>query len=141
MVIIQVGLNSNEDNGKFIHNEFKWNDANVTSPVASNMMTFGSDTQIASQYFIQSGIRSVGVYPYSGTDVTIRSNKINFDDYTWVVNNDNFAWLSSNTLYNNNSTDINALLAAATTVPNSDVNSPSSGLYQATISSINLPVQ
>ena len=141
LVVVQVGISSSEDVGKFIHNEFKWNDANVSSPVASNMMTFGSDVQIASQYFIQSGTRSIGVYPYSGSNVTVRSNKINFDDYTWVVNNDNFAWLSSNTLYDNNSTDINALLAAATTVPNSDVNSPSSGLYQATISSINLPVQ
>jgi len=141
LVVVQVGISSSEDVGKFIHNEFKWDDANVSSPVASNMMTFGSDVQIASQYFIQSGTRSIGVYPYSGSNVTVRSNKINFDDYTWVVNNDNFAWLSSNTLYDNNSTDINALLAAATTVPNSDVNSPSSGLYQATISSINLPVQ
>jgi len=140
LVIIQVGLNSTEDDGKFIHNEFKWNDANVSSPVASNMMTFGSDSQIASQYFIQSGTRSIGVYPYSGTDVTIRSNKINFDDYEWIVNNDNFAWLSSNTLYSNTVSGINSLLAAVNTIAHSSVNSPSSGLYEATISSINLPL-
>ena len=82
-----------EDSGKFIHNEFKWNDTLVTSPVSSNMMTFGSDSQIASQYVVQQGIRSTGVFPYSGSDVTLRSNKINFDDYNWVVNKDNFAFL------------------------------------------------
>ena len=139
LTVIQIGLNSNEDDGKFIHNEFKWNDALITSPVASNMMTFGANSEIASQYFIQTGIRSTGVFPYTGTNVTLRSNKINFDDYSWVVNNDNFAWLSSNTLYTNTSTDITALLTAANTLPNADVNSPSSGLYQATISSITLP--
>ena len=139
LTIIQVGLNSADDDGKFIHNEFKWNDALITSPVASNMMTFGSNSQIASQYVVQSGIRSTGVFPYSGSNVTLRSNKINFDDYDWVVNKDNFAWLSSNTLYNNNATDITSLLTASATIPNADVNSPSSGLYQATVSNITLP--
>ena len=139
LVIIQIGLNSSEDSGKFIHNEFKWNDALITSPVASNMMTFGSDSQVASQYTVQTGVRSIGVFPYSGTNVTLRSNKINFDDYDWVVNKDNFAWLSSNTLYNNTSSDITALLTASATIPNIDVNSPSSGLYQATVSNITLP--
>ena len=139
LVIIQIGLNSSEDSGKFIHNEFKWNDALITSPVASNMMTFGSDSQVASQYTVQTGVRSIGVFPYSGTNVTLRSNKINFDDYDWVVNKDNFAWLSSNTLYNNTSSDITALLTASATISNIDVNSPSSGLYQATVSNITLP--
>ena len=44
---------------------------------------------MASQYIVQTGIRSTGVFPYTGTDVTLRSNKINFDDYNWIVNNDN----------------------------------------------------
>ena len=139
LTIIQVGLNSAEDDGRFIHNEFKWNDTLVTSPVASNLMTFGSDSQVASQYVVQAGVRSTGVFPYNGSNVTIRSNKIAFDDYTWVVNNDNFAWLSSNTLYSNTSADITALLTASATIPNADVNSPSSGLYQTTISNITLP--
>ena len=63
LTIIQVGLNSADDDGKFIHNEFKWNDGLTISPVASNMMTFGSNSQIASQYVVQSGIRSTGVFP------------------------------------------------------------------------------
>ena len=139
ITIIQVGLNSADDDGKFIHNEFKWNDALVTSPVASNSMIFGSDSQIASQYVVQTGVRSLGVYPYSGSNVTIRSNKIVPDNYDWVVNKDNFAWLSSNTLYNNTATDITSLLTASATIPNSDVNSPSSGLYQTIVSNITLP--
>jgi len=139
LTIIQIGLNSSDDAGKFIHNEFKWNDAVVTSPVSSNMMTFGSDSQIASQYVVQQGIRSTGVFPYNGANVTLRSSKINFDDYDWIVNKDNFAWLSSNTLYNNTASEITALLTASATIPNADVNSPSSGVYQATVSNITLP--
>ena len=81
----------------------------------------------------------MGVFPYDGIDLTIRSNKINFDTYDWNYPNDNFKYLSSNTLYSNNQADIASLLAAATTVTDSSVTNPSAGLYETTISSLSLP--
>ena len=95
---------------------------------------------IASSYDAQTGVRSLGVFPYDGIDLTIRSNKINFDTYDWAYPDDNFKYLSSNTLYSNNQPDIAALLTAATTVANGSVISPSAGLYQTTVNSLSLPL-
>ena len=139
LIIVQVGLNSEENDGQFITNEFSWKDALITSPVASNRMTFAADPAVASQYMVSEGVRSLGVFPYSGANVTIRSNKINFDNYIWVVNNDNFRWLSSSVLYPNTSQGISDLLVAATKVANTAVTNPSPGVYQTTISSMSLP--
>tara|TARA_R110002153_G_scaffold49454_1_gene139424 strand:- start:2839 stop:7662 length:4824 start_codon:yes stop_codon:yes gene_type:complete len=140
ITVVKVVLNSAVNANKYIHTEYIWQNSTNISPVDSDLCQFGSSNLIASTYDAQVGVRSLGVFPYSGVDLTIRSNKINFDDYDWLYPDDNFKYLSSNTSYANNQAGIVALLAAATTIPNSDVTSPSSGLYQATISSLTLPI-
>ena len=140
ITVVKVVMNSPEQSGKFIHVEYLWEDTNNISPIDSDLAEFGSSNLVASSYDAQAGVRSLGVFPYDGVDLTIRSNKINFDDYDWGYPEDNFKYLSSNTLYNNNASDIVSLLAAATTVPNGSVISPSSGLYQTTISNLSLPL-
>ena len=52
----------------------------------------------------------------------------------------NFKYLSSNTLYQNNQPDIASLLAASATIPNGSVVEASEGLYEATLSSLSIPV-
>jgi len=138
--IIKVVMNSPVDSGDFIHTEYKWNDSVVVSPIDSELATFGSSNVVASNYKTQVGIRSLGVFPYSGTDITLRSNKVEFDNYDWVVNSDNFKYLSSNTLYANTESDISALLAASTTIANASVTNPSTGLYQGIVPSLSLPL-
>ena len=138
--IIKVVMNSPVDSGDFIHTEYKWNDSVVVSPIDSDLSTFGSSSVVASNYKTQVGIRSLGVFPYSGTDITLRSNKVEFDNYDWVVNSDNFKYLSSNTLYANTESDISALLAASTTIANASVTNPSTGLYQGIVPSLSLPL-
>ena len=138
--IIKVVMNSPVDSGDFIHTEYKWNDSVVVSPIDSELATFGSSSVVASNYRTQVGIRSLGVFPYSGTDITLRSNKVEFDNYDWVVNSDNFKYLSSNTLYSNTESDISALLAASTTIANASVTNPSTGLYQAIVPGLSLPL-
>jgi hypothetical protein len=138
--IIKVVMNSPVDSGDFIHTEYKWNDSVVVSPIDSELATFGSSNVVASNYKNQVGIRSLGVFPYSGTDITLRSNKVEFDNYDWVVNSDNFKYLSSNTLYANTESDISALLAASTTIANASVTNPSTGLYQGIVPSLSLPL-
>jgi len=140
ITVVKVVLNSAVSFNKYIHAEYIWQNSTNISPVDSDMCQFGSSNLIASTYDAQVGVRSLGVFPYNGVDFTIRSNKINFDDYDWLFPDDNFKYLSSNTLYANNQAGIAALLAAATTIPDSDVTSPSSGLYQATISPLTLPI-
>ena len=133
-------MNSPVDADDFIHTEYKWNDSVVVSPIDSDLSTFGNSSVVASNYRTQIGIRSLGVFPYSGTDITLRSNKVEFDNYDWVVNSDNFKYLSSNTLYANTASDISALLAASTTIANASVTNPSPGLYQGIIPSLSLPI-
>ena len=70
----------------------------------------GNNSNIFSEYNSQTGVRSQGVFPYDGVNLTIRLNKINFDNYDWTYPYDNFRYLSSNTLYQNNQTDVTALL-------------------------------
>jgi hypothetical protein len=70
----------------------------------------------------------------------MRSNKIEFDNYDWGYPNDNFKYLSSNTLYANNEADISSLISASTTIANGSVTNPSTGLYQSTISNLSLPL-
>ena len=139
ITVVKVVLNSSVDLNKYIHNEYFWENSTNISPIDSDLNQFGNSHLIASTYDPQVGIRSLGVFPYDGVDLTIRSNKINFDDYDWGYPDDNFKYLSSNTLYQNNETDIASLLSAATTIPNSSVVSPSEGLYEATVTSLSLP--
>jgi len=139
ITVVKVVMNSPNESGEFIHAEYFWEDSVNISPVDSDLAEFGNNNLTASYYDAQVGVRSLGVFPYDGVDLTIRSNKINFDTYDWNYPNDNFKYLSSNTLYSNNQADIASLLAAATTVPDSSVTNPSAGLYQTTISSLSLP--
>ena len=139
ITVVKVVMNSPEQSGKFIHAEYFWEDTANISPVDSDLVEFGSSNLVPSSYDAQTGVRSLGVFPYNGIDLTIRSNKINFDDYDWGYPDDNFKYLSSNTLYGNNQADTASLLAAATTIPNSSVSNPSAGLYQATITNLSLP--
>lgn len=140
ITVVKVVLNSSVDANKFIHAEYFWENTTNISPIDSDLCEFGSSPLIASTFDAQQGIRSVGVFPLNGVDLTMRSNKINFDNYDWNFPNDNFKYLSSNTLYTNTNSGITSLLSSATTIPNSSVANPSSGLYEAEISSISLPL-
>ena len=140
ITVIKCLINSNTESGETIHAEYSWADTTSISPVDSDLATFGSSDTIFSLYNSQTGIRSQGTFPYSGVNFTIRTNKVNFDTYDWAYPSDNFKYLSSNTLYQNNPTDVAALLAAATTIPNGNVTSPTNAINQTTINSLNLPI-
>ncbi len=140
ITVVKCMINSSTSAGETIHLEYSWSDTNSISPVDSDLATLGTSNNTFSFYNVQSGIRSQGVFPYSGVDFTIRTNKVNFDDYDWGYPEDNFKYLSSNTLYANTPTDVDALLAASTTIPNVDVTNPSPNINLATVTGLSLPV-
>jgi len=140
ITVVKVVVNSPEDSGDFIHTEYGWTDGVTISPIDSDLALFGSSSLVASTYDAQVGVRSLGVFPYDGVNLTMRSNKIEFDNYDWGYPNDNFKYLSSNTLYANNEADISSLISASTTIANGSVTNPSTGLYQSTISNLSLPL-
>lgn len=118
ITIVQVAVTSNVDAGDQIHNEYRWVDGAFTSPLHSNQVTFLSSgtSPFASQYQTVSGPQGAGIIPADGATVSIISNKFGTDNYIFNVLNDKFRFLRSNTLYSNNSTDIQSLLTASTEV-------------------------
>jgi len=139
LTVIKCLINSSINSGEYIHPEYSWADSTSNSPVSSSLATLGSDPNIFSLYDSQVGVRSQGVFPYSGVDITIRINKVNFDNYDWGYPEDNFRILSSSVLYQNNATDVAALLAATTPIADAAVTNPATGLFQTVVSSFSMP--
>jgi len=118
ITIIQVALTSNVDAGDQIHNEYRWVDGSFTSPLHSNQVTFLSSgtSPFASQYQMVSGPQGAGIIPADGATVRVISNKFGTDNYVFQITNDKLRYLRSSTLYGNNPTDLQALLAASTNI-------------------------
>jgi hypothetical protein len=133
LTIVKVTLTSVVDAGKFIHNEYRYTDGTYVSPLQSTFVTFAVDdsSPVVSQYDIISGPQGFGGIPTNGSNLQIISNKIVPDTFDFVLGQDKFRYLRSNTLYPNTSVGISGLLAASTVV------SPitgSAGFYSGTFS-------
>ena len=116
LTVIQVCVTSNADAGKFIHNEYRWNDGVYISPLHSTQIEFaaGTDVPLVSQYDTITGLQGGAFIPANGATVSIRSNKLPpIDDFDFDSSIDEFKYLRSNTLYSNNPTDIANLITAS----------------------------
>tara|TARA_R110002050_G_scaffold150238_3_gene276925 strand:+ start:4234 stop:9033 length:4800 start_codon:yes stop_codon:yes gene_type:complete len=140
ITVVKCVISSNFDGGNNTHVEYKWDDGVTISPVDSDGVELGSNSQIFSFFDSQTGNRSQGVYPYDGADLTMRINKLATDNYNWEYPQDNFRYLSSTTLYTNTPSSVAALLAASTTIPNSLVVNPTgTTINQATVGPATTP--
>jgi len=120
ITIYEVAITSNGNEGEFITNQYRWTDGNFVSPLHSERMEFA--TGLVSKYDAVTGPQGAGIIPANGASVDIISKRIEpVDNYQFDVTVDKFFFLRSDTLYENNPTDINALLAAATEVTPSAV--------------------
>lgn len=111
--LIQVVLTNNYDLGKTIHAEYRYSIDSYVGPTQSNLVTFlsGSENPLVSLYSLTSGYAGTGSFPIEGSTVRIQTNKIGDDDYVFDPLSDTFRYLSSNTIYENNSVDMNIMLA------------------------------
>jgi len=126
ITLVLVSVSGNPDLGKQIHNEYKWVDGTFQSPLQSNQVTFlGGNSPIVSLYDMITGPQGGSNIPTNSSVITIISDKYGSDTYDFNPNSDNFRYLRTNTLYNNNTTDIRALLVAST-IP-TPTNPPSGG--------------
>ena len=118
LTIYNIAVTSNNEAGEFIHNEYRWTDGTFTSPLHSNLVTFASGTSqpLVSQYTTVVGAQGAGIIPADGAAVTLFSNKKSTDNFVFNPNLNKFKYLRTNTVYQNNSSDINSLLAASTTI-------------------------
>ena len=116
ITIIPVSITSDANNGEYIHSEYSWTDGTFVSPLHSRLVSFENDptsNPVVSDYALISGPQGAGVIPADGATVSIICNKINYDNFVFNKNVNNFRYLRSSTLYANNDTDMQALLAAA----------------------------
>jgi hypothetical protein len=118
LTIVNVTLTSVVDAGKFIHNQYRYTDGAFVSPLQSTLVTFatGSASPIVSQYNTIVGAEGTSGIPTGGSSLQIISNKIDFDTFDFVLGQDKFRYLRSNTLYANNPANIASLIAASTVV-------------------------
>ena len=131
--VTQVGLNSDDMVGQFIHNEFYWTQGSYVSPTRSSMIMLmaSNDTINVSQFDILSGNEGSGMIPPSGgsapTTIRIQSNKKGSDDFVFNPNNHKLRYLLSAIEYENNPADIQAMLSASTEL--TPLVNPTNGLY------------
>ena len=138
LTIIQVVYNSPNYNTQTIHTNYNWTDG----AYVSNFSGISPATLInlqASEYVVNTGVRGIGNYPYNLNDITLRTEKINTDNFDFDPLIHKLKILSSNTLYNNTPADIATLLATASLVGGGVYTSPSVGINQATEIAFNMP--
>jgi len=127
LTIVQVTIGNPPDENKFIHNEYYWSNGSTTSPVSSELISFGN-VQLSS-YISNTGQSSVGLYPPSGATLYMASNKIDFDTLVFDPTTDSFKYLVSNTLYT--AAQIPALLNNGSLATATPITNPSTGYYTA----------
>jgi len=124
------------ENNQLIHTNYSWTDGVNVSP-----STGFSSAQLTvpqpAEYESNTGIRSIGVFPYTGTDITLRTQKFGIDDFNFDPAMHKFKILSSNTLYSNSASDVDALIIASSEV--TPISNPTTDTYQATQSAFSIP--
>lgn len=121
MNVVQVAITSDNEAGKFIHDEYRWNDTTFLSALQSEQIEFQSGTGlIVSQFTSVQGAQGGNIAPADGATVKIISNKIPAlgDDFDFNINSNSFKFLRTSTTYLNTPTGIANLLAAANAIPN-----------------------
>ena len=121
MNVVQVAITSDNEAGKFIHDEYRWNDTTFLSALQSEQIEVPIRNRIdSSQFSSVQGAQGGNIAPADGATVKIISNKIpaTGDDFNFNINSNSFKFLRTSTTYLNTPTDIANLLAAANTIPN-----------------------
>ena len=115
--IIQVALNLNWQEAKTIHNEFRFVDGTTESNTYNQGVIFGTGTEpVVSQYQELTGLQGTTVFPPNGSTVYVQVRKQSGDTFNYdptASSSNKLQYLRSNTLYENNPTDIAALLSAS----------------------------
>jgi hypothetical protein len=113
--VYSITLTTNANANQFSHTEFGWRDASVVSPIQSDLVTFLSSPNdpIVSQYRELEGPQGSNIIPPDGATIIMRSNKIDFDNFQFDPAENEFRYLRTDALFENNSTDMGILLAAS----------------------------
>ena len=114
LTIIEVVLTSNSDAGKNIYSQWRYTDGAYTGSLQSSLVLFASGVNpIVSRFNSISGLQGQANIPTNGSTVKMASNKFALANFDFNASQNKFRYLRTNTVYNNNTVDINALVAAS----------------------------
>lgn len=118
--VVRIVLTNGSDAELTTHVEYGYNKDEYVSPVQSEFVQFvsGTDSLLVSYYNIISGPVGTGAFPPSGSELTIAVNQQQDDTFVFNPNTNKFLYATSDTLYENNISDINTLLGVSTEVSN-----------------------
>lgn len=113
--IIEVVYTKQPDAGKQIHTEYYYYNPTYTGALQSNQVTFSNvmSNPLVSRYNSITGFVGNPGFPMAGDTMRLRTNKINPDTFDFNTSVHKFMYLRSNTLYQNNPVDMQALRTAA----------------------------
>ena len=117
LTVVQIVLTNDYESGDTIHTQYRYVDGAFTSPLQSSLVTFvaGTDNPLVSRYNVTTGPVGSGAFPPAGSTMTLISNQFATDTFVFNPAQDKFKYHTSDTLYGNNSANINTLLGLATT--------------------------
>ena len=118
LTIVQIVLTNDYESGQTIHPQYRYASGAFISPLQSSLVTFvsGTDTPLVSKYNVTTNYVGTGAFPPAGSIMRLISNKFATDTFDFNPYEDEFKYCVSNTLYGNNSTDLNTLLGLSTTI-------------------------
>ena len=114
LTIVEVVLTSNSDAGKNIYAQWRYTDGAYTGSLQSALVLFASGVNpIVSRFNSVTGFQGAANIPTDGSTVRMASNKFALANFDFDPSQNKFRYLRTNTVYNNNTVDINALVAAS----------------------------
>ena len=114
LTVVEVVLTSNTDAGKSIYSQWRYTDGPYTGSLQSSLVIFAPGVNpIASRFNSVSGLQGQANMPTNGSTVRMASNKFALANFDFDPAQNKFRYLRTNTVYNNNTAGINALITAA----------------------------
>lgn len=114
LTIVEVVLTANSDAGQSIYPQWRYTDGAYVGSLQSSLTIFASGVNpVVSKFSSIVGPQGASSIPTNGSTVRMASNKFAFANYNFDSTQDKFRYLRTNTVYSNNATSINALVAAS----------------------------
>jgi hypothetical protein len=112
--VVEVVLTEAMDAGQSIVTQWRYTDGTYVGSLQNNLVTFNTGVNpIVSRYNIVTGLQGAANIPTDDSTVRMISNKVFPTNFDFDPAQNKFRYLRTNTLYNNNTVDINALVAAS----------------------------
>lgn len=114
LTIVEVVLTANSDAGQSIYPQWRYTDGAYVGSLQSSLTIFASGVNpVVSKFSSIVGPQGASSIPTNGSTVRMASNKFAFANYNFDPTQDEFRYLRTNTVYSNNTSSINALVAAS----------------------------